>query len=165
MGETMLRLFEKVLMVVLFFSVPIFVQAQIVEEKEKTLKKEKSSGSVEIRRGYRADAELETVSPDENGIIQLEMRELDRIEVHLLETTSKGQIQGFHLVGSDRRPLPIGSTLDKEKGIFYWALGPGFLGAFDFVFWSNADVAGGEKIRIRIHVVSQYPAKPKKPKS
>ncbi|MDH7514145.1 MAG: hypothetical protein QHH14_14460, partial [Clostridiales bacterium] len=31
--------------------------------------------------------------------------------------------------GEDKtRPLPVGSTLEEEKGVFHWRIGPGFLG-------------------------------------
>jgi len=30
--------------------------------------------------------------------------------------------------------LPIGSTFDAEGGIFYWQLGPGFLGEYTLEF-------------------------------
>jgi Leucine-rich repeat (LRR) protein len=40
----------------------------------------------------------------------------------------------FLLVGTELRPLPIGSTFDAERGVLYWQPGPGFLGDYDFVF-------------------------------
>jgi hypothetical protein len=30
--------------------------------------------------------------------------------------------------------LPIGSTLDTQRGIFYWQPGPGFIGSYNFLF-------------------------------
>lgn len=48
-------------------------------------------------------------------------------------------------VGDDLRPLPSGSHLDPRTGIFTWQPGPGFLGAYDFVF-----VADGERHQVRI---------------
>ncbi|MGE5341279.1 MAG: hypothetical protein ACM3SY_07330 [Candidatus Omnitrophota bacterium] len=32
------------------------------------------------------------------------------------------------------KPLPIGSTLDHRKGIFYWQPGPGFIGNYRLLF-------------------------------
>ena len=57
-------------------------------------------------------------------IIRIEIEELERLELRF-------DLKGGELIGwgaKKDKPLPIGSTLDKEKGIFYWALGPGFLG-------------------------------------
>jgi len=42
--------------------------------------------------------------------------------------------EGYLVVGNELRPLPIGSTLDRETGVFYSQPGPGFLGQYDFVF-------------------------------
>jgi hypothetical protein len=48
----------------------------------------------------------------------IEVEELDRIELDLGATSSE--------------PLPVGSTL--KDGVFYWQLGPGFLGDYEFRF-------------------------------
>jgi hypothetical protein len=37
-------------------------------------------------------------------------------------------------VGDRFRPLPIGSTFDMERGIFYWQAGPAFIGDYWFMF-------------------------------
>jgi hypothetical protein len=37
-------------------------------------------------------------------------------------------------VGGKLKPLPIGSTLDTDNGIFCWLPGAGFLGKFNLVF-------------------------------
>lgn len=36
--------------------------------------------------------------------------------------------------GDTLKPLPIGSTFDRENAIFYWIPGPGFLGTYELVF-------------------------------
>jgi hypothetical protein len=47
---------------------------------------------------------------------------------------------GYQLIGDRLTSLPIGSTLDIEKGVFYWQPGPGFVGDYilDFVFIPGA---------------------------
>jgi hypothetical protein len=42
--------------------------------------------------------------------------------------------EGYLIVGDELRPLPIGSTLDADTGIFSWQPGPGFLWDFRLVF-------------------------------
>jgi len=37
-------------------------------------------------------------------------------------------------VGEEWRALPAGSVLDKEIGIFYWQVSPGFWGKYGLVF-------------------------------
>jgi hypothetical protein len=56
----------------------------------------------------------------------IEARELERIEVEV------GANDGYLIVNSERRPLPIGSTL--RDGVFYWQPGPGFLGEYQLQF-------------------------------
>jgi hypothetical protein len=41
---------------------------------------------------------------------------------------------GFQLIGNRYSPLPIGSNLDGETGIFTWLPGVGFLGGYRLVF-------------------------------
>jgi hypothetical protein len=108
--------------------------------------------------------------PDENGIIKIETRELERIEIYLNDyqaegnamanedssNNSKFKIQnlkfhsGYQVVGNQFRPLPIGSTLDAERGIFYWQPGPGFIGQYEFLFIKHQFPHMIRKIRIRI---------------
>ena len=51
-----------------------------------------------------------------------------------LSTNTEEISAGYLVVGEQLRELPIGSTLDKENGIFYWQPGPGFIGEYRFVF-------------------------------
>jgi hypothetical protein len=50
------------------------------------------------------------------------------------ENPPPGFYHGYLVSGSDLKPLPIGSTLDRWRGIFYWQLGPGFSGDYALVF-------------------------------
>jgi len=53
----------------------------------------------------------------------------------------------YLIVGSELRPLPIGSTFDAERGILYWQPGPGFLGDFNFIL-----VDGYQNTKKNIHI-------------
>jgi parallel beta-helix repeat protein len=77
---------------------------------------------VGVIKGYKVAVEPQTIYPDYNGNIMIEIKELQRIEIHFSNSTL------------NISPLPIGSTLDTEKGIFYWQAGPGFLGKYTFGF-------------------------------
>ena len=55
------------------------------------------------------------------GVISIEIKELERLEIHFFDhetSTSTLNISS----------LPIGASLDAERGIFYWSPGPGFMG-------------------------------------
>jgi hypothetical protein len=63
---------------------------------------------------------------------------------------------GYLLVNNELHSLPIGSTLDSERDVFYWQPGPGFLGAYDFVFIKEESALISKKIPIRIKVVPKF---------
>jgi hypothetical protein len=98
------------------------------------------SGPVGIRRGYGKNMKPETIYPDDNGIINIEIKELERLEIRFNnDYTTDESSTGSSTVNIEPRtlnfsPLPIGSTLDTQRGIFYWLPGPGFLGEYPLVF-------------------------------
>jgi len=75
-----------------------------------------------------------------------------------ISNNSKFKIQnskfyyGYQVVGSQLRPLPIGSTLDREKGIFYWQPGPGFIGEYRLVFIEKGENMEMKKKNIIIKI-------------
>jgi len=120
--------------------------------------------AVDVKRGYAVDAAAWAAAPDARGVVRLEIREIERIEVALEDTGWKGNdfdwrqsqpligiggdggiYAGYLVVGEDLRPLPIGSSLDPRTGIFAWQPGPGFLGEYAFVFVRTG--AGGIRQR------------------
>ncbi len=67
---------------------------------------------------------------------RLTIKELDLVEMDLKigKKSSNVYYSGYSLVGGQLRALPIGSTLDGEKGVFYWHPAPGFIGEYHFLF-------------------------------
>jgi hypothetical protein len=63
---------------------------------------------------------------------------------------------GFLIIGDAVKPLPIGSTLDVSKGIFYWQPGPGFIGEYRFVFIEKGQNGGFEKKMIKIVIEPKF---------
>jgi hypothetical protein len=74
---------------------------------------------------------------------------LERVEIHLAGQGRRDG-KGFQLVGEQLRPLPIGSTFDGEKGIFYWQPGPGFMGTYRLVF--IREMPDGEKTKKFVNI-------------
>jgi photosystem II stability/assembly factor-like uncharacterized protein len=133
---------------------------------------------IHVRRGYGFDRPAESVFPNREGMIGVSISELERVAIYLdpaqaWETREELEARGrelretknsfysssvpdatpryssFLLVGSELRPLPIGSTFDAERGVLYWQPGPGFLGDFDFIFVENGrNTKKAVKIRI-----------------
>jgi hypothetical protein len=60
---------------------------------------------------------------------------------------------GCQMVGHQVRPLPIGSFLDSEKGIFYWQPGPGFVGSYRLVFIKKVPWGESGKINISLNIL------------
>ena len=91
-----------------------------------------------VMKGFSLKTEPEVLQPDNYGTIQIEIREVERIEVELGKSET---IRGYQIVGDELRSLPIGSTLDQRNGTFSWMPGPGFLGTHDLLFLQT-DVFG-----------------------
>lgn len=56
----------------------------------------------------------------------------ERVMVRVVETGSVRR--GYLEVNGRLNPLPIGSTLDTDIGVFFWEPGPSFIGTFPLVF-------------------------------
>jgi hypothetical protein len=69
--------------------------------------------------------------PDEGAVNRIEIKELERVEINL---PGAGDLEGYMVIGDELRELPIGSTLDSSRGIFYWQPGPGFVGEYRLLF-------------------------------
>lgn len=83
----------------------------------------------------------------ERGALKKRIRELERLVIRL---EGKKLIAGYLLVGDRLRALPIGSTLDRERRIFYWRPGPGFVGNYSFVFFIESE--NGERSVTNLHI-------------
>jgi hypothetical protein len=89
-------------------------------------------------KGYDKDTQPQQVYPDRNGNIRVEIKELERVVIQLKDEQAIEmdgvEWFGYLSVGNRLKTLPIGSTMDAKKGIFYWQPGPGFVGRYRFVF-------------------------------
>jgi hypothetical protein len=96
----------------------------------------------------------------ENGLINIEIKELERVEFRFEGTMGLAPLStytGFLVIDDCLRPLPIGSTLDTNRGIFTWQPGPGFYGTYEFVF-IKTDGSERRKIRVRVKILPKYSA-------
>lgn len=101
---------------------------------------------IQVKLGFQHNANTITLYPQEDGLVYITMKELGRIEIDLTPlvpgktsslkhpTAASYKISGYITVGNTLKPLPIGSTLDTQKGIFYWQPGPGFIGVYRLTF-------------------------------
>jgi len=84
---------------------------------------------IKIKKGCNPNVEPVVVYPNDKGIIMIEIKELERVEIHFFDSMVNIEPRTLNLSS-----LPIGSTLDSERGIFYWTPGPAFFGDYRLVF-------------------------------
>jgi hypothetical protein len=98
------------------------------------------------RRGYDAATRFGRYNAV-NGLITVQSEELDRIELRL----GGGQgLTGYLRSGRTLAPLPIGSALNANTGVFTWQPGVGFVGSYDlaFVRWAGGRAVSRQDVRI-----------------
>jgi hypothetical protein len=98
---------------------------------------------VRIKKGCNPDTEPMVVYPDDKGVLTIDIKELERVEIHFFESIVNIEPRTLNL-----SLLPIGSTLDMERGIFYWQPGPGFIGDYQLIFLIKEEETEGIKKRV-----------------
>ena len=95
------------------------------------------------------------------GGSHFEIEELERIVIELTQNTNTQNTRntpansyaGYSVVGNRLNPIPAGSTLDSENGIFYWSPGPGFVGKYRLVFIDNKNKT---QRRVEVTILPKY---------
>ncbi|MCP5053024.1 MAG: DUF4091 domain-containing protein [bacterium] len=81
---------------------------------------------------------------------RIHIKEMERVSYNIFQNKGDGlRVQGFQLIDGRYSRLPIGSTLDPDRGIFSWLPGPGFVGEYEFLF-KSAELREERKVRIVI---------------
>ncbi len=95
--------------------------------------------SLKVKTGYNPEHPNEEKRYGHNGTEYIEIPELGRLELHLTDESAASFVgfHGYQLVRNGLRPLPIGSYLDKKRGIFYWQAGVAFIGNYHLVFFKT----------------------------
>ena len=121
--------------------------------------------------GFGQDPEPTSLAPDDYGLFHIQIRELDLIRISLdpaqedrsdrpapfLRRGGRAvSYSGYLSVGTELRPLPIGSTLDPKEGAFSWMPGPGFLGSYDFVFVERDGSGPHRLIKVKVNIGPKY---------
>jgi len=92
---------------------------------------------------------LESMRKREDGAYEVEIEELERIELHFRGEGGKSFIGWGE---NSSKPLPVGSTFDEKKGVFYWSLGPGFLGKHVLHFAATDGFFYSQPVKIIISI-------------
>ncbi len=107
-------------------------------------------GVMVVNKGFQPDRDPEIVEPGRNGVFPVRLHELERLEIKL--DSGGSQPVGYIIAGNRLKPLPIGSTLDSENGVFYWQPGPGFYGTYSFVFLDTDTAGHPRRTLLDIHI-------------
>jgi len=120
------------------------------------------SSPVKVKKGLDGDTQYSEFYPDQQGVVHVRLNQLERIEIRLNNENDPGlsdgkgyDLSGYSLVGEELRPLPVGSTLDSSRGVFYWQPGPGFTGRYSLVFILKTP--DGQTIRKNIEIDMKPP--------
>jgi hypothetical protein len=111
--------------------------------------------SIMVKKGYNQNIEPQQRFTEKNGNITIEIKELERIEIHFSEPSTNHWI-GFQVVGDQLRKLPIGSTFNPQKGIFCWQPGPGYVGRYQLVFIEKSFNEEMRKKFITVHILPKF---------
>jgi hypothetical protein len=101
-----------------------------------------------IKKGYNEKKQFIPVFPDPDGVIVIEINQMERMEIRFNETGLRSGTKdsdemfntGFkpgdavQIVNGNIRDLPAGAMLDTKKGIFYWQTGAGYVGQYHLIF-------------------------------
>lgn len=98
------------------------------------------------RRGWDLEAPFGLFGAGARGVTVVRSEEVSRVELRL----GDGDHSAYLRTPSGFAPLPTGSRLDRATSTFTWAPGPGFVGAYDFVFVRHANGAGASRRDVRI---------------
>lgn len=100
----------------------------------------KSDEPIKAQTGYDTETSTTTLNADEKNVFQLHVNALKRTQIQVVNQMKPGtHLAGFLLVAGQYQPLPVGSHLDVQRGIFYWQPGPAFYGEYRLIFVIVAD--------------------------
>jgi hypothetical protein len=118
-----------------------------------------SPDPVYVRKGYDMNTPVEILYPNHEGVISIQLRENQRVEIGIRSSLLwDAVVFGYMIAGdSDRlQLLPIGSTLDMTRGIFYWQPCAGFFGQYRFVFVEKGQNGELEKKIINVVIEPKF---------
>ncbi len=110
--------------------------------------------SVYLKQGFSEMFGAQELLPDNQGILQVRIKELEHIQLHIGKDVSLSQ--GYMIDNHGFKPLPVGATLDIHAGTFYWTPGPGFIGSYPLVFVVTDPAGQTYKKRVTIIIEPKY---------
>jgi len=113
-----------------------------------------------LKHGYHDKFSRLAIPADEIGIHIIQAKELELIQIELkeqLENQFSSRFYGYLIVNNRLERLPVGSTLDRKKRIFYWQPGPGFIGEYHFLFIEKEETRLMNRKEIIVNIIPKFP--------
>jgi len=101
------------------------------------------------RRGWDLSAPYQAFAPEASGHVVIRSEEVNRVELTLGDAAG-ARYTGYLRTGEGLAPLPIGLQLDATTGVFTWAPGVGFVGAYDLLFVRSAGAHAVARQEVRV---------------
>ena len=103
------------------------------------------------RLGWDPAAPWRSFGANSSGRVVVRSEEVSRVELHL--DAQGGPLTGYLRVADALAPLPVGSRLDADTGIFTWQPGVGFVGSYDLVFVRRDEpgLVARQDVRVVLH--------------
>jgi PKD repeat protein len=140
-----------------YFSIhnPNFAASQLAYLELKNIYEKDTEGRMkceveEVRMGYTLETKPD-IQSDEQGKTEIQVEEMEPVEIRF-KTNTEGPLTFFGWGEEEWETLPLGTTLKREEGIFYWIPPPGFLGAFVFHFAYTDGTTISQPIEVRVQV-------------
>lgn len=110
-----------------------------------------------IRKGFNMNNRTELPAAG-NAPHVIELREMTPLEIRLAgnKNTGKNIYRGFMSYHGALSPLPTGSSLEENNGVFCWLPGPGFIGDYDLVFFKKNQLGSWEKILLTVRIRPKF---------
>jgi hypothetical protein len=109
-----------------------------------------------MRTGFKLATAPSVVTRDVAGERRVRAAERDRVEIRLNGSPSRGdEYAGYLVVDGQLRALPVGSSFDPDRGVFYWQPGLGYVGDYDFLFVRTRPDGTRERIPVAVTLRAQ----------
>ncbi|MCP4146861.1 MAG: hypothetical protein GY757_03830 [bacterium] len=108
---------------------------------------------VTVKTGTDPKRKTKTLYPGENGVVLIKTKELEPMEILLMPMTRANiGMEGVEALA----PLPVGATLDKKRGIFYWGPGVGYVGDYTISLLIRTTDDRLIRRQMRIHIMPKF---------
>lgn len=112
------------------------------------------SAPIGVIKGFNTHSLITVITSPTEKYPKISITELERVVIQFPHNSK--MVAGYSVVGKEFRSLPVGSTLDRKTGKFFWQPGPGFTGIYHFVFLEKSKEGRIGKRNIMIKIEPKF---------